>query len=64
MFIKCFINQKQCKLEIRLCKRKNGEMLIIPTLPAATRKESKPKDVKCNWLCSTFSGKRSPPFTF
>lgn len=48
MFIKYFINQKRCNLENRLCNRKNGGMLIIPALPAATRKESKPKDVKCN----------------
>lgn len=24
MFIKCFMNQKQCKLENKLCNRKNG----------------------------------------
>lgn len=33
----CFINQKQCKLENRLCNRKNRGMLIIPALPAAAR---------------------------
>lgn len=63
MFIKCFINQKQCKLENKLCNRKNGGMLIIPALPSAQRKNPGPR-MSSAIHCSLLSVEKVSPFTF